>query len=343
MSEAPRRNKLWLWSRSSATLIVCITDSLALGLPSTGSQRKGNIAGMCKCWAEPHWHRSQDVLRMFLFQPQRSPPHKVPAWKSHRVRVSLLDFEPCHCASDNRIFTCVLHVARHMVVAWDDRSKPTVDYGSLASGRGAGWPEDTTIGVDHRRGESSCIVSSKVNPERDAQELGIIGYDHDRHSRPMAPRLDEPQTVQVIDMASETTHPITSLFSMDAYCLCALKALGRPPPLYERVVTKDLDAVDFSLRPAIQEQAISGWLPHSIVVLESCTLFCLPVPKSCLLVACKRRLQSSCRTHRGSLSVITTGVVPTTSHRFVRRGASVNAMQNGIATPTAIPIEFSCP
>lgn len=29
-------------------------------------------------------------------------------------------------------------------------------------------------------GNSSCIVSSKVNPERDAQELGIIGYDHDR-------------------------------------------------------------------------------------------------------------------------------------------------------------------
>lgn len=67
----------------------------------------------------------------------------------------------------------------------------------------------------------------------------------------------------------------------------ALKALWRPPPLHERVVTKDLDGVDFSSRPAIQEQAISGWLPHSIVVLESCTLFCLPVPKSCLLVACK--------------------------------------------------------
>ncbi|KAJ0137344.1 Uncharacterized protein HZ326_19681 [Fusarium oxysporum f. sp. albedinis] len=222
------------------------------------------------------------------------------------------------------------------MVAWDDRSKPTVNYGSLASGRGAGWPEKKTPQHVHRYtarpslfllrvscpdlawtidgGKSSCIVSSKVNSERDAQKLGIIGYmtmadstsfpQTSRHalvsSRPMAPRLDEPQTY--------------------GHILRALEALGCPPRLYERIVTKYVDSVDFSLRPAFQEQVISGWFPYSIVGLESCTLFCLPVPKSCLLVACKRCLQSSCRAHRGSLSVITTGVVPTTSHRFVRRG-----------------------
>lgn len=36
------------------------------------------------------------------------------------------------------------------MVAWDDRSKPTVNYGSLASGRGAGWPEKKTPQHVHR-------------------------------------------------------------------------------------------------------------------------------------------------------------------------------------------------
>lgn len=62
MSEAPRRNKLWLWSRSWATLIVCITDSLGPGLLSISSQRKSNIAGMCK-YAHSVSER-RDILRI---------------------------------------------------------------------------------------------------------------------------------------------------------------------------------------------------------------------------------------------------------------------------------------
>ncbi|KAM5509608.1 hypothetical protein FOXYSP1_12574 [Fusarium oxysporum f. sp. phaseoli] len=129
MSEVSPRNKLW--SRSSATLIVCVADRLAISFPNTSSQGKKPLPT---------------------------------------------------CAS----------------MSWDDRSKPTVNYGSLASGRGAGWPEKKTPQHVHRYtarpslfllrvscpdlawtidgGKSSCIVSSKVNSERDAQKLGIIGY-----------------------------------------------------------------------------------------------------------------------------------------------------------------------
>ncbi|EMT73133.1 hypothetical protein FOC4_g10004497 [Fusarium odoratissimum] len=47
MSEVPPRNKLW--SRSSATLIVCIADRLATSFPNTSSQGKKPLRHVQVC------------------------------------------------------------------------------------------------------------------------------------------------------------------------------------------------------------------------------------------------------------------------------------------------------
>ncbi|TXB98432.1 hypothetical protein FocTR4_00013096 [Fusarium oxysporum f. sp. cubense] len=101
MSEVPPRNKLW--SRSSATLIVCIADRLATSFPNTSSQGKKPLRHVQVC-----------------------VPSEIPSPQS-----------PC------------LEEPQGQSEAW------TID-----------------------GGKSSCIVSSKVNSEGDAQKLGIIGYDH---------------------------------------------------------------------------------------------------------------------------------------------------------------------
>ncbi|KAI8405382.1 hypothetical protein FOFC_14861 [Fusarium oxysporum] len=98
MSEVSPRNKLW--SRSSATLIVCVADRWAISFPNTSSQGKKPLPTCASMSSE-------------IPSPQ-SPCLEEPQGKSE---------------------------------AW------TID-----------------------GGKSSCIVSSKVNSERDAQKLGIIGY-----------------------------------------------------------------------------------------------------------------------------------------------------------------------
>lgn len=81
--------------------------------------------------------------------------------------------------------------------------------------------------------------------------------------------------------------------------------------------------------------------------LTACTTSCLPTYAESYMSSLKGVCsQSRLAEFTGaSLSVITTGVVPTASHRYVlypyvQRGPSVNAILHGIATPAAIRHRF---